>query len=237
MEVERPEPETYAVILFGPAGQRTFARYRGAHAVGSGKLAGVGALPQVAIANALLDFPTIRKMRLLNMEPLWTLLLLPLGLGLLGFIEPCSIGASLLFLKSVEGNPPAVKVMQATVFTLTRSLFIGALGALAALIGAEFLGFQGFGYVLVGTLYIGLGIVYLSGNAGRLMRSFGPSLSGLSTVRGSVALAMFFGLNIPACSGPLLAAVLGAQPWAGPRRLAKGSGCSRCSGLPCRSRC
>ncbi len=29
MEVEGSEPEVYSVILFGPAGQRTFARFRG----------------------------------------------------------------------------------------------------------------------------------------------------------------------------------------------------------------
>ena len=33
MEVEGAEPETYEVILFGPAGQRAFARYRGVAAV------------------------------------------------------------------------------------------------------------------------------------------------------------------------------------------------------------
>lgn len=156
------------------------------------------------------------------MEPLWTLLLFPLGLGLLGFVEPCSIGASLLFLKSVEGSPPAVKVMQATVFTLTRALFIGALGALAALVGTVFLGLQRAGFVLVGMLYVVLGIIYLTGNAGHLMRSFGPSLRRLSTVRGSAALALFFGLNIPACSGPLLAAVLGSAAVAGAAKVGQG---------------
>jgi hypothetical protein len=30
MEVEGSEPETYSVVLFGPSGQRTFARFRGA---------------------------------------------------------------------------------------------------------------------------------------------------------------------------------------------------------------
>ena len=30
MEVEGMEPDTYEVMLFGPSGQRTFARYRGA---------------------------------------------------------------------------------------------------------------------------------------------------------------------------------------------------------------
>ena len=29
MEVEGAAPETYEVMLFGPAGQRPFARYRG----------------------------------------------------------------------------------------------------------------------------------------------------------------------------------------------------------------
>jgi len=33
MEVEGSEPEIYAVILFGPNGQRTFTRFRGAQAV------------------------------------------------------------------------------------------------------------------------------------------------------------------------------------------------------------
>lgn len=33
MEVEGTKPEVYDVILFGPAGQRTFERYQGAHTV------------------------------------------------------------------------------------------------------------------------------------------------------------------------------------------------------------
>ena len=33
MEVEGMEPETFEVIMFGPSGQRTFARYRGAREV------------------------------------------------------------------------------------------------------------------------------------------------------------------------------------------------------------
>lgn len=33
MEVEGMDPETYEVILFGPSGQRTFARYRGSQAL------------------------------------------------------------------------------------------------------------------------------------------------------------------------------------------------------------
>lgn len=156
------------------------------------------------------------------MEAAWTLVLMPAALGLLGFIEPCSIGASLLFIKSVEGNPPTVKVMQAGVFTLTRAIFIGMLGAVAAIVGTIFVEFQRFGYVLLGTLYAGLGLIYLSGHAGRLMRSFGPSLGRLSSVRGSAALAVFFGLNVPACSAPLLAAVFASAAVVGASKVTQG---------------
>ena len=155
-------------------------------------------------------------------DPIWSLFFVPLGLGLLGFIEPCSIGASLLFLKSVEGNPPAVKMMQAGVFTLTRALFIGTLGAIAAVVGTVFLGFQRFGYILLGTLYVALGLIYLSGQASRLMRSLGPSLGRLSGVQGAAALAVFFGLNVPACAGPLLAAVLGSAAVTGAAKVGQG---------------
>lgn len=138
------------------------------------------------------------------------LVFLPLGLGLLGFVEPCSMGSSLLFVKYVEGKAARVKVAQAVTFTLTRALVIGALGAVAALVGAAFIGFQRAGWVLLGAGYVVLGIVYLSGKAGALMRSLGPRLGRLSGHRGSVALAALFGLNIPACAAPLLFAILGA---------------------------
>ena len=39
------------------------------------------------------------------MDSVWNLVLLPLGLGLIGFVEPCSIRSSLLFVKHVDGRP------------------------------------------------------------------------------------------------------------------------------------
>jgi cytochrome c-type biogenesis protein len=143
-------------------------------------------------------------------EPLWRLVAVPLSLGLLGFVEPCSIGVSLLFLKSVEQSPPSEKIMQAGVFTITRAILMGMLGAIAALAGSAMIGFQRFGYVVLGALYLVLGMIYLSGLAGRITRPLGPSLSWLSSVRGSAVLAVFFGLTLPACAGPLLAASLGS---------------------------
>ncbi len=150
------------------------------------------------------------------------LLILPVGLGLLGFVEPCSIGSSLLFIKAVEGRPVATKVMQAVVFTLTRAVLIGLLGVVAALVGTAFTGFQRAGWVLLGTLYVVLGLVYLTGNAGRLMKALGPGLGRLSAVQGAAALAVLFALNIPACAAPLLAAVLGSAAVGGEAQVVRG---------------
>ena len=156
------------------------------------------------------------------MEPsLFNLLALPLGLGLLGFIEPCSIGTSLLFLQYVEGKDPATKFTQAVLFTLTRAVFIGVFGIVAVLVGAAFIAFQKAGWLLLGVLYVVLGAMYLTGRSELLMRTLGPSLGRLSGVRGTVALAVLFGLNIPACAVPLLIAILGAAAVSGAAGLDK----------------
>ena len=70
-----------------------------------------------------------------------TLVLLPIGLGLVGFLEPCSMGSNLLFTKYMEGKDRAAKLVQVGVCTVTRALFIGSLGLLAGLLGTAFLDF------------------------------------------------------------------------------------------------
>lgn len=138
------------------------------------------------------------------------LVLLPVGLGLLGFVEPCSIGSTLLVIKHLEGKGAASRLTQVGVFAGTRAVFIGLLGVLAAVLGAAFLGFQRAAWIALGTIYVLLGVLYLAGRAGTLMVSIGPSLARLSNARGSAVLGILFGFNIPACAGPLLLALLGA---------------------------
>ena len=139
-----------------------------------------------------------------------SLALLAVGLGLLGFIEPCSMGANLLFIKYLEGKAAIRKLTQTTIFMLTRGLFIGALGALAVLIGVAFVSVQKGFWILLGGLYLVLGGLYLAGRADFLMRGLGPGLRRLSGARGPAALGLLFGLNIPACAAPLLFALFGA---------------------------
>ena len=78
-----------------------------------------------------------------------TLIGLSIGLGLLGFVEPCTIGSHLLFVKYLEGKASVEQMTQMAVFAVTRALLIGALGAAAAFIGSTILDLQrGFWIVL-----------------------------------------------------------------------------------------
>lgn len=137
-------------------------------------------------------------------------ILIPIGLGLIGFIEPCSIGSTLIVVKQLEGKSAADKLAQVIVFAGTRAVFIGLLGMLAVLVGTALLGFQRAAWIVLGVLYVGLGTLYLTNRVGPLMLSLGPSLGRLADMRGSAALGVLFGLNIPACAAPLLFALLAA---------------------------
>ncbi len=150
-------------------------------------------------------------------NPLLDLAVLPIAFGLFGFIEPCSIGSTLIFLKVMEGKSAAERFAQVSAFALGRAVFIGVLGAVAALVGSAFFGFQKAAWIVLGVLYVALGVAYLSGRIGWVTRSFGPSLARFSSVRGSAVLGIVFGLNIPACATPLLIALLGASAASGTR--------------------
>lgn len=140
----------------------------------------------------------------------WNLLALSLGLGLFGFIEPCTVGSSLLFVKYLEGRDRAAKVRATLLFTVTRALFVGALGALAALVGSLFFDLQRGFWIFLGALYLGLGVVYLLGKQRMLMRTIGPTLTRSGEGKGATGLGILFGLNIPACAAPVLGALLTA---------------------------
>lgn len=139
-----------------------------------------------------------------------TLLLLPLGLGLLGFVEPCSIGSSLILIKYLEGRPMTFRIAQLGVFALSRAGFIGLMGVAAVLLGTAVLGFQRAAWIVLGGIYVLIGLLYVAGKANVLMIALGPRLARLSRARGSAALGLLFGLNIPACAAPLLFALLAA---------------------------
>lgn len=133
------------------------------------------------------------------------LLIIAFGLGLLGFIEPCSIGSSLVILKSIEVSTKSSPVLQLSLFTLSRAAFIGLFGIVAVILGSAILEFQKFGWVFLGGTYLLIGSAYLFGYSKFLNVRIGASLGGLRANRRAACLGLFFGLNIPACAAPLLA--------------------------------
>ncbi len=136
------------------------------------------------------------------------LVFLPVGLGLLGFIEPCSIGSTFLFVKYLETKNSTNKLTQTIVFAATRAVFIGLLGVLAVLIGEAFLGFQRAAWFILGAIYILLGSAYAIGKTQALRLPLGPNLARASRLRGSALIGLLFGLNVPACATPLIFAML-----------------------------
>jgi cytochrome c-type biogenesis protein len=145
------------------------------------------------------------------MDEIWALVVVPVGLGLLGFVEPCTVGSSLLFVKYLEGKRAAEKLLETVVFAATRAVFIGGLGAAAGLVGSLLLGLQRGFWIFLGAIYLTLGLIYLARRQSFLMRVFGPRLARVGKARGAAALGVLFGLNIPACAAPLLAVVMGAS--------------------------
>lgn len=143
------------------------------------------------------------------MNDMWRLIALPIGLGLFGFVEPCSIGASLLFIKSLEGKVTRDKVLQSVIFTVLRAVLMGVLGVAAVTIGAQFFAFQKIAWIVFGSVYIAIGCFYVAGKAGLFRLSFGPRLSRITGTPRSLALGTIFAFNIPACAGPLLVVLLG----------------------------
>jgi len=137
------------------------------------------------------------------------LVLLPLGFGLLGFVEPCSIGSTLIVIKSLEGKSGASKLAQVSLFAATRATFVGLLGMIAVVLGAAFLGLQRDAWIALGAIYVLIGTLVIA-RPGAVMVTLGPSLARLSDLRGSASLGLLFGLNIPPCAMPLILALLGA---------------------------
>lgn len=140
----------------------------------------------------------------------FTLFVLPVGLGLLGFVEPCSLGSTLVFIKHLESRAAAGKLAQVAIFATARATLTGLLGIAAVALGGAFFGLQRAAWVLLGALYLVMGALFIAGRANLMMMAIGPALGRLSPRQSAAGLGLLFGLNIPACAAPLLAALLAA---------------------------
>ena len=141
--------------------------------------------------------------------PLQTLILLPIGLGLLGFIEPCTIGGHLLFLDSQKRRSTPGKISAVLVFVAVRSLVAGLFGALTAFAGQRLIGVQTGIWLVFGSLYLVVGLSFVAGRAGLVKHRIELAPATWKRAQNPVVLGLAFGLNIPACAAPILFGLLG----------------------------
>lgn len=137
----------------------------------------------------------------------YQLILVPIAFGLIGFIEPCSIGANIIFLGYLKTRESA-KIPEAVKFTITRAFFLGSVGLAVGILGQS-LRIGAYSYSLIlGVLYVALGLL------GFVLGYWGKGLASVDLGRyfpkeSAVPLGVIFGLSAPACSLPLFLALIG----------------------------
>lgn len=137
----------------------------------------------------------------------YQLILVPIAFGLIGFIEPCSIGANIIFLGYLKTRESA-KVLEAVKFTITRAFFLASVGLAVGILGQS-LRIGAYSYSLIlGVLYVALGLL------GFVLGYWGKGLASVDLGRyfpkeSAVPLGVIFGLSAPACSLPLFLALIG----------------------------
>ena len=135
--------------------------------------------------------------------------LLPVGLGLLGFVEPCTIGGHLLFLDTQKNRSRSGKLNAVLSFVAVRSLVAGLLGALIAFLGQRLIDMQSGIWLTFGLVYLAIGIAFVTGRAGMIKQQFNLAPATWKRASNPVVLGLAFGLNIPACAAPILFGLLG----------------------------
>lgn len=149
------------------------------------------------------------------------LLAIPLLFGLIGFVEPCSVGANILFLAYLNRMTPIQRFAESAQFTLTRASFLGLVGLGASFLGSQLEFAQAVYNVSIGAAFVVGGVAYvaarrnlfafLTPNVGARFAAYRKGKSGL--------LGLTFGLSAPLCAAPLLFFLIAGSfllgPWEG----------------------
>lgn len=139
---------------------------------------------------------------------LQSLILIPIGLGLLGFIEPCTIGGHLLFLDTQNERHRREKISAVITFVLVRAIVMGLFGGVIAYVGQKLIGVQTRFWLVFGGIYLIVGLAFIFGKAGFIKQKIDLSPAVWKQTQSPVVLGLAFGLNIPACAAPILFGLL-----------------------------
>lgn len=144
-------------------------------------------------------------------------LALAFGLGLLGFVEPCSVGANGIFLGYLREKDRSTRLRETAKFALSRSVVLGLFGIGTALLGGFVFSAQKGLWLFLGLLYLALGVAIILNARFRWGLFSRVSLGRLLPKRGnhSLGLGFLFGLSLPACAYPILLALLGGSAASG----------------------
>lgn len=139
---------------------------------------------------------------------IYTLFLLPVGLGLLGFIEPCTVGGHLIFIGTQERRSGITRSKALATFVLARTMVLGGVGALIAEVGRTMIDAQTTLWLAFGLLYVCFGLTFLFQKGGILKIAVNLAPAAWRNATNPLALGLAFGLNIPACAAPILFGLL-----------------------------
>ncbi|AYE86124.1 MULTISPECIES: cytochrome c biogenesis protein CcdA [Roseobacteraceae] len=142
-------------------------------------------------------------------------LLLAFGLGLLGFVEPCTIGAHMLFLGGQRRRPMGQRLGAALVFLLARLVVMGGFGGFIVVLGQNLIGVQTGAWLVFGTIYLGLGFAIFAGWDKVMRRRIGFAPEHWKIASNPLLQGLAFGLNIPACAAPILFGLMGTATASG----------------------
>lgn len=137
-----------------------------------------------------------------------SLIWLPFVFGLIGFVEPCSIGINLIILNRIKKLKRMRRIWETLIFTFARGSFLALMGLSAAFVGSKIVPIQSSLILLLGGIYLFAGVFALMNKykpAFRLEINMGKYIQN----KGSAALGLVFGPVIPACAIPLVLALIG----------------------------
>ena len=137
-----------------------------------------------------------------------SLVLLPFLFGLIGFVEPCSLGINMIFLNRINGFERAKRISETLVFTIVRGTFLALVGLSATFIGSKIISIQSTFFWVLGAIYIFLGALAIM-NMYIPIFKYQINLSKYLKNMEGIALGFIFGLIIPACAISFVLALIG----------------------------
>lgn len=150
-----------------------------------------------------------------HLELTYQTLALAFGLGLLGFVEPCTIGAHLLFLDGQLARTPARRLSAAGAFIVARIAVMAGFGGAVVYLGQSIIGIQTGFWLVFGAIYLTFGLAVLLRWDRSLRHRIGPAAERWRAAGNPVLQGLAFGFNIPACAAPILFALIGAAALSG----------------------